>query len=155
MKKTKETKRERNEKLTNRYMIQLSWGVLGIIAFVLIYNASKNADTLVMIQPLAWILTGVFTAGAFLLWVLGKTGIINNTDRAYNYAIFTSVCALFSLWLALYNRLRMIMEDVLQAITQNPTLIVDSYWNVRIPIILIVAYLVIAFIVFAVKVTKK
>jgi len=149
------SKRERNERLTNRYMIQLTWGVIGILAFIGIYRASLNPNSLVMIQPFAWVMTAVFALGAIVLVVLGKIGVIENASRAYNYSILSGVCAVFALWLALYNKIRMILEDMVQTVFNNPNLIVSSYWNVRIPIILIVAYLVISFIVFAVKVTRK
>ena len=106
-------------------------------------------------QPLMWVLTGVFAAGAAVLFALGKTGVIKNGKRANNYAIFLGVCALVGLWLALYNKLRPVMETCARAILRNPNLTVSSYWNVWLPMIAIVVYLVAAFIYFAVKVTRK
>lgn len=155
MSETKITKRERNEKLTNRYMVQLTWGIVGILIFILVYRACLKPSTLVMVQPFAWVMTAVFPISAIVLTFLGKSGVIKNKSRAYNYAIFTGVCTFFALWLALFNKLRMVLESLARTILNNPNIMVSSYWNVRIPIILIVAYLVISFIVFAIKVTRK
>ncbi len=155
MNEKKITKKERNEKLTNRYMVQLTWGVVGILVFIGIYRACLTPSTLVLVQPFSWVMTVIFALGAIALVVLGKTGVIKNTSSAYHYAAFSGVCAVFALWLALFNRLRVIIEDVAQTVLNNPNLMVSSYWNIRIPIILIIAYLVIAFIVFAIKVTRK
>jgi hypothetical protein len=149
------SKHERNEKLTNWYMINLTWGVVGILALTAIYRASHYVNTLMMIQPMAWVLTGVFALGAIALFVLGKTQAIKNTSRANNYAIFTAVCALVSLWLALYNKLRMPLESLLRTITGNASLMVSSYWNVWIPMALIGVYLVGAFIYLVIKLAKR
>ena len=100
MSETKITKRERNEKLTNRYMVQLTWGIVGILIFILVYRACLKPSTLVMVQPFAWVMTAVFPISAIVLTFLGKSGVIKNKSRAYNYAIFTGVCTFFALWLA-------------------------------------------------------
>lgn len=148
------TRRERNDKLTNWYMINLSWGVVGIIVLNLISRGYKNPGTIGIMQPLVWVLFGVLLACGIVCIALGKKGIIKNQSRAKNYAIFSFICSLVGLWLGLYNTIRPLMEKVLQAVTQS-SMIVTSYWNTRLPIIGIVIYLVVAFIYYAVKVNKK
>ena len=149
------TRHERNEHLTNWYMINLCWAIAGILGLTAIYYGYRIVNTILAMQPLMWVLTGVFAAGAAVLFALGKTGVIKNGKRANNYAIFLGVCALVGLWLALYNKLRPVMETCARAILRNPNLTVSSYWNVWLPMIAIVVYLVAAFIYFAVKVTRK
>lgn len=145
----------KKEKLTNWYMITLTWGVVGIIALLLYKNCYTTMSILEHINIINWTLTGVFAAAAILVFILGKCNVIKNTSRANNYSIFLGVCGLTTLWLALYNKLRVIIEGVARTLLNNPTLSVSSYWNIRIPIIAICAYLVISFIVYVIKVTKK
>lgn len=149
------TKSEKNEKLTNWYMITLTWGVVGIIALLLYKNCYTTMSILPYINVINWALTAIFAIGAILLFVLGKINVIRNTSRANNYAIFLGVCGLTTLWLALYNKIRLILESAAQTLLNNPALTVSSYWNINIPIIAIGAYLVIAFIVYVIKVTRK
>ena len=143
------------ERLTNMYMINFTWGIVGILAFLYIGSLYKNTSVLVHMQTINWVLTAIFAVAAVVLFVLAKTGVIKNTSRANNYGIFMGVCALFGLWLALYNKIRPVMEIVAQKLLGNSNLMVSSYWNTRIPIIAICIYLVVAFIVYAIKVTKN
>ncbi len=149
------TKAEKNEKLTNWYMITLTWGVVGIIALLLYKNCYTTMSILPYINVINWALTAIFAIGAIVLFVLGKINVIKNTSRANNYAIFLGVCGLTTLWLALYNKIRLILESASQTLLNNPALTVSSYWNINIPIIAIGAYLIITFIVYVIKVTRK
>ena len=146
------SKSERADKLTNWYMINLCYGVLAIIAAIILRRLYDTPSVLVYMQTVTWIATGVFVAAAAVLFALGKSGNIKNISRARNYSIFMLACALGSLWLALFNKIRPIMEKVVQSVASNR--IVSSYWNTRILIIAIVAYLVIAFVYYVVKLYK-
>lgn len=146
---------DRQERLTNWYMINLSWGIVGIIALLIMRSLYRSAKILVYMQPVTWTLTAIFAVAAIVVFILGKAGKIKNTSRAVNYSIFLGVCAVGSLWLSLYNRIRPLIESAARAILRNDAISVASYWNIRIPIIAIVVYLVIAFIIYAVKVSKK
>ncbi|MCI5893073.1 MAG: hypothetical protein MRZ66_06705 [Clostridiales bacterium] len=140
---------EMREKLTNWYMINLSFGILAIIVLLILRNMYRSGATLVYTQPMAWILTGVFAAAAIVVFVLGKTGKIKNKSRAYHYTEFLGVCALCSLWLALFNKIRYFAENILTKINLNLT--ISSYWNIRVLIIGVIAYLVIAFVYYIIK----
>ena len=142
----------RKEHLTNMYMIQLCLGLLGIFILTLFRNLYKNPNTLIHMQTVTWIMFGVFALVCIALIAVGKA---KKCSRCVNYGILSAVCAFFSLWLALFNKIRVILENILHSITGNEALSVNSYWNITIPIILIVAYLIIAFIVYAVKLNKK
>ena len=149
---TKKTINKQNDQLTNWYMINLCWGVAGLLGLFLIYQGYRNTDFILAMQPITWVLTAVFAVGGLALFVLGKT---KSSKRMTHYAIFSGVCTLVALWLALYNRIRPMLESLLRAILQNSNLIVSSYWNVWIPMIGIGIYLIASFIFFVIKVTKK
>lgn len=151
-KQQKMTKHERNEHLTNWYMINLSWGIVGILGLVAIYRGYRNMNLLLHMQTIVWVLTGIFAAGTIALIVIGK---IKNSIRANHYAILTAACTVVSLWLAFYNKLRLVLENVSRTLLGNPNLTVSSYWNVWIPMIGIGVYLVAAFIYYLIKVTRK
>lgn len=145
---------KRRESLTNWYMINLSFGLLAIVVILLIGNLYRSGDTVGYMQIVAWVLTGVFAAAAILLVILGRCGVIKNRKRAYHYAEFMGVCALGSLWLALFNKIRYYAEMALIKITGNQALTINSHWNIRMLIIAIVAYLIIAFVYYIVKLSR-
>ena len=142
---------QKREKLTNWYMINLSFGILAIIVVLILRQFYYKPSVLEYMPMVTWIMTGVFAAAAIVLLVLGVKGVIKNSKRAKNYAIFMGVCALGSLWLALYNKIRMYAEIGLQKITGNENLLINSHWNINLLIIGIVAYLIIAFIYYLIK----
>lgn len=146
------TKRERNDRLTNWYMINLCWGVVGILALLAIQKGYQSGNTILAMSSIIWTLTGIFAAGTVALLVVG---IKKDSSRMTHYGILTGVSALVTLWLAFYNQIRPVLETIARAVLQNPTLSVSSYWNVRIPMTGIGIYLVAAFIYFAIKVTRK
>ncbi len=152
-KQLKQARIERKEKLTNWYMINLSWGVAGILVMLFVGSLYKNPAILVHMQTIMWVLTALFAVSAIALFAF--SGKFKNKQRAVNYSVFLGVCTLFALWLALYNTIRPIMQSVARTLLNNPNLSVYSYWNTRLPIIGICVYLVISFIVYAVKVTRK
>lgn len=148
-------RKERNEHLTNWYMINLSFGVLGIILLLFFKNGYNNMSLLPYMNTFSWILTAIFALGAVVVFILGKSNVIKNVKRAGHYSILLIVCALVMLWLALYNDLRPLIESIARTIFNNPNLAVYSYWNVRIPIIGICAYLIIAFVGYVIAISKK
>lgn len=152
-----EAKMERNrqrEKLTNWYMINLTWGIVGIMV-LWYFRRLHYTNAMLYMQQIKWILTGVFAVASGVLFTLSATKKVKNTSRVKNYGIFMAVCAFVSLWLALYNQIRVVAQDVLRTVLNNPSLAISSYWNIRIPIIAICVYLVVAFVVYVIKVSKK
>lgn len=140
------------EHLTNLYMIQLSLGILGIIVLLLFGNLYKNPKVLIHMQTVTLVMFGVFAAVCIALLLIGKA---KKCTTCSHYGILAGICSLVSLWLSLFNKARVLLENLLRGITGNELLSVSSYWNIRIPIILIAAYLVIAFIVYCVMIAKK
>ena len=147
------SKRERNDQLTNWYLVNLCWGIIGFLALILVKKGYSSGDTIAFMQPMMWVLTVVFALATITLFLIGKK--IINGRRALNYSAFMSICTVVSLWLALYNKIRPIIEKIAQSVLGNPALSISSFWNVWIPMIAIGVYLIIAFIWFAIKVTRK
>ena len=144
-------KEQRREKLTNWYMINLSFGILAIIAVLILRQLYLMPSMLSYMQIVTWVMTGVFAAAAIVVLSLGLTGKIKNKQRAVNYGIFLGVCALGSFWLALYNKIRVAAENVLHFITNNTNLNINSHWNINLLIIGIVVYLIAAFVYYVIK----
>ena len=141
-------KRAKIDKLTNWYMINLSWGVLCFILLSYVENLFGSAST-VLTAPLVLKITGIVLAAfAVALFVLGKLGVIKNTKRAYNYAIFVGIVALCALWMGFYAVIRSAVIGIVPALG---TLRSEWWyaWGFR---YLIVAYLVVAFVVVTVKI---
>lgn len=147
------SKRERNDRLTNWYLINLCWGIIGFLALVFVKKGYSSGDTIGIMEPLMWSLVVFFALATVILFAIGKK--LKNGKRAINYSIFMLVCTLVSLWLALYNVIRPVLENAAQIVLGNPSLTVGTFWNVWIPMIGIGAYLIVAFIWFAIKVTRK
>lgn len=148
-----ENRKKESERLTNWYMINLCWGVVGIIA-LLVVNSGYGSNLILYMPTILWSLVGVFAAATLVVLGLGAKGVIANRSRANNYAILLGVCSGVSLWLALYNKIRVVMENVLKSITGNDALMVVSYWNIWIPMIAIGIYLVVAFIWYLIKLRR-
>lgn len=142
---------DRKEHLTNRYMLDFTYGILGII-IILIIRSLYSGSALVYMDTAMWILFGVLVVVAAAMIIVGK---LKEHPRLKNYGILIGVCALFALWFALFNKTRMVLEAAVRAISGNAQLSVSSYWNFRIPIIAIAAYLVIGFVVYMIRVSRK
>ncbi len=145
-------RRAEKDRLTNQFMIQLSYGVLGIVILYTISSLYKNINTLVYMNIVTWVLFGIFAVASIVMII---TGAIKKLSRVKNYGYMFIACSIVSLWLSLYNPIRPIMQSALRNITGNDALSISSMWNTRIPMIAIVIYLVVAFIVYCVKVSKK
>ena len=140
-------KKERIDRLTNWYMINLSWGVLGLIALSFVESMYSNAATILTAPIVMRALAAVFFIGAALVFTLGKTGVIKNSKRANNYAIFLLVIAAVSLWTGFYSQIRNVFVNLIPALSG----IRSEWWFVWTFRYLLIAYLVIAFVVVTVK----
>lgn len=134
----KAEKRRKIDKITNWFMISMSWGILLIIILLYMQN------TLVA-NPKVLIIPGIiFALAAGALFVLAKINLIKNVIRAYNNAVFTLVLAVGSFLIAFYPRIRLVVGTSLDS----------RFWVTWAPITIIIAYLAVAFVLTSVGVAR-
>ena len=140
-------KREKIEKLTNWYMINLSWGVLGFIALGLVERLYGSASTVLTAPIVMKVIGAVFAVSAAALFVIAKAAKIKNTQRAVNYSIFLGVIALISLCIGFYSNIRNLL------VTAIPMLgnLRSEWWYAWGFRYLLIIYLAAAFIVVTIK----
>ena len=144
----KREKRQLLDRLTNRFMINLSWGVAGIVALRVIERGYSSSDTILQMPVIMKVFAGIFAVLAIALAVCGKMKVIKNTTRCYDYAIFTGVVALTALWIGFYDKIIFFVRNVLN-ITVN-----DSRWFISWGLIVgIVIYLVLMLVWTVIRVT--
>ncbi len=140
-KEKKMAKREKIDKATNKFMINLSWGILVIILIRIIENGFTGSAVLVM-PTVMKVLAVVFALIATGLFVCGKMSVLKNKQRVYDYAIFTVALTVGSLIIGFYSKIRLIAGGI------SPQLLnVDSRWWFSWGLIVgVVAYLVVMFV---------
>lgn len=143
-------KKEKIDRLTNWYMINLSWGVLGFIALGFIESGFANSATVLEMPLIMKVFAAVFFVGAVLLFALGKKGVIKNGRRAKDYSVFLGVLTFISLWIGFYAQIRMAIVSVIPALKD----LSSEWWYSRGFRYLLIAYLVVGFIVVTVKTSK-
>ena len=123
-------KKTKIDRITNRFMINLVWGIALII--VMLYMQ----DVLVYQWPVMKYPAIIFAVAAVALFVCGKLNVIKNKSRAYDYSIFMAVLAVGSLIIAYYHKIRLVIGTGLHS----------NWWVLWGPIALTIAYLVFSFV---------
>ena len=146
----REKKREKKatiDRLTNWYMINLAWGILGIVFLRIIESGYNSTDMLLKMPVIMKVLIGVFAIIAVGLFVCGKF-VAKGKSRLYNYSIFSGVLALISAWIGFFPQIRALSLSLVPSLYA-----LDSRWWISWGIIvLIVSYLVIALILTSIKI---
>lgn len=143
-------KSERIERITNMYMINLSWGILAIVLLRAIESGYGSADTILVMPAVMKSAAAILAIAAAALFACAKTGTLKNTSRAKNYAIFSLVAAVVSACIAFFAKIRMAVCGIIPALTS-----VDSRWWISWGwVALIVVYLVAALVWTAVTVAR-
>ena len=142
-------KKERIDKLTNWFMINLSWGVVGLIALGFVERAFSNPATVLLAPNVMKWLAAVFFVLAAVLYLLGKSGVIKNKKRARDYSVFLAVLTLASLWIGFFAPIRNVAVAIIPALKN----LRSEWWYVWSLRYILIAYLVVAFIVVTVKTT--
>lgn len=149
----REKRRERQisaDKATNRYMINLSWGIVGIVVLRIIEAGFGSADTILQMPTIMKVFAVIFVLLAVALFACGKTGVLKNTQRSYNYALFSLVAAFLSAWIGYYAKIRLVIGKLIPFLYN-----IDSrWWFSWGPIIGIVVYLVLGLIWTAVRISQ-
>ncbi len=144
----KRIKREQIDKTTNRYMINLAWGVFVIILLRLVESGYTSVDTVLQMPVCMKVFAGIFGVLAIGLFVCGSKNLLMKKTMFYGYSAFSLVMALGSLWIGFYANIRNFIGEISPGI-----LVIDSRWWVsRGPITLVIAYLVVTLVWTAVKV---
>ncbi len=138
-------KRATIDKATNWFMINLSWGILAIIILSGIQNK-------IMVNPKsAFIPAIIFAVLAVGLYVCSKAiKALKNPKRFFNYSIFSVVIAVVSLYIGLYPQIRNFAGGLFPSLLDLDSRI----WLTRGPITLIGVYLLVAFVLTAIKIAK-
>lgn len=126
----KMAKRAKIDKITNRFMINLVWGIVLIIVMLYMQDVLFTRWQIMKYPAI------VFAVAAVALFVCGKLNVIKNKTRAYDYSIFMAVLAICSCIIAYYHKIRLVVGTGLDS----------RWWVLWGPIALTLAYLVFSFI---------
>lgn len=139
-KENKFAKKQKIDRATNKFMINLSWGIFVIILIRIIENGFTGSAVLKM-PVVMKVLAAVFAVVAACLFVCGGMNILKNRQRVYDYAIFATALTVGSLIIGFYPKIRLLMGGI------SPRLLnIDSRWWFSWGLIVaVIAYLVIMF----------
>lgn len=147
----RERKREKKatiDKLTNWYMINLAWGILGIVFLRIIESGYNSTNMLLKMPVIMKVFIGVFALIAIALFVCGKFLLAKYKSRFYNYGIFSCVLTLISAWIGFFPQIRSFLAGMFPSLYS-----LDSRWWVSWGIIILIAvYLVVSLISTSVKI---
>lgn len=140
-KEKKLAKKAKIDKATNKFMINLSWGIFVIILIRIIENGFTGSSVIVM-PTIMKVIAAVFAVVAIGLFVCGKMNVLKNKQRVYDYAIFAVALTVGSLIIGFYSKIRLVAGGI------SPQLLnIDSRWWFSWGLIVaVVAYLVVMFI---------
>lgn len=123
-------KRSKIDKITNRFMINLVWGIVLIIVLLYMQNVLFTRWQIMKFPAI------IFAVAAAALFVCGKFNVIKNKTRAYDYSIFMAALAICSFIIAYYHKIRLVVGTGLDS----------RWWVLWGPIALTIAYLVFSFV---------
>ena len=142
-------KHDRKEQLTNMYMIQMTYGIAGVILLRYLqagYSYIHRSPWNQVIPMGMLILVAAFAAGAGVLALLFAFGKIKNTSRAKNYIVFLCVLTLVTMWIRFYTEIRWQIIKIFPKALPN-----SDFGQFYLLMIAIGIYLVIGFVVYAIK----
>lgn len=136
----KAVKKAKVEKVTNWFMINLAWGVLG---FIVLRYMEQSIITPPNGMYIPAIIFGVIAAA---LLVLGLTKVIKNKNRAIHYAVFSAIVAIICLYFNFYPSIRNTFPSLISILRTS------QWWTTNLVSLGIGVYLVGAFIYTSIKV---
>ncbi len=145
----KRIKRERIDKATNGYMINLAWGILVIILLRFVESGYSSSNTILQMPAIMKTFAGIFAALAVGLFVCSSKNLLGRRSTFSGYAFFSLVLALGSLWIGFYASIRNVVGAILPSVLN----LRSDWWYSKGPIVLVVAYLVVTLIWTAVRVS--
>ncbi len=144
----KRAKREKIDKTTNQYMVNLAWGVLVIILLRLVESGYNSMDTVLQMPVTMRVFSGIFAVLAVGLFVCGGKNVWNKKSAFLGYGAFAVAMALTSLWIGFYADIRNFFGEIAPSVLNADS----RWWISRGPIVVVVVYLVVTLIWTAIKV---
>jgi len=83
-------KKAKIDKATNRFMINLSWGIVAILGLRFVENGFLGSMAVSM-PTIMKVLAAVFAVIAIGLAICGKMNVFKNTSRTFDYAVFRAM----------------------------------------------------------------
>lgn len=145
----KRAKRERIDKTTNQYMINLAWGILVIILLRFVEAGYTSSNTILQMPGIMKTFACVFAVVSVGLFVCGGKNLFDKKATFLGYAAFALTLTLGAVWIGFYPEIRNLLGGISPA-----ALNVDSRWWIsRGPIVVVVTYLVLTLVWTAVKIS--
>jgi len=142
-------KKAKIDKATNRFMINLSWGIVAILGLRFVENGFLGSMAVSM-PTIMKVLAAVFAVIAIGLAICGKMNVFKNTSRTFDYAVFSLVVSLVCLFIGFYAPIRLFLGGFSEKL-----LSIDSRWWIsKGPIAAIVIYLILDFLWIGYKIAK-
>jgi len=111
---SKEAIVEKQDKLTSWFMINIIYIIVGYAILKTIEKGYNSTDTILYMENICWGIFGGFLVAAVALFALYYTKF-KRSLRMRNYGILMSVCSLGGLYLALYNKIRLVVMSIIPA----------------------------------------
>lgn len=146
-------KHNEKERLTNMYMIQMTYGILGVILLRYLqagYSYIHRSPWNTVIPVGMLILIVLFAAGAGTLALLFSLGKVENVSRAKNYTIFLCALTLVAMWIRFYNQLYGAVYKIIPAVSR----VNSQFGQFYLLMCGIGLYLVIEFVVYTVRISR-
>ena len=144
---------EKREKLTNWFMINMSWAFAGLIILQLIGNGYNMSTTLMHMNLWLRIAAGIFVLGGgalIFLWVKGDKKV----ERFKNYSIFLWVVAAIAVIISYYAPIRNVLMKIPIAPFSAMISKMNSGWRIWFFMSAMGVYLVGAFVYYLIKMKK-
>ncbi len=141
-------KRARIDSITNKYMVNLAWGIFVIILLRFVESGFMSVDMISSMPTTMKVFAVIFgVIGAGLL-VCGKMNVLEKGKTFNGYGLFALVMALGSAWIGFYAKTRNILGNIKPALLN-----LDSRWWISWgPIIAVVVYLVVTLVITIIRV---
>ncbi len=141
-------KRARIDSITNKYMVNLAWGIFVIILLRFVESGFMSADMIASMPLTMKVFAVIFGVLAVGLIVCGKMNVLKKGKTFGGYGLFALVLALGSAWIGFYAKIRNVIGNI------NPAALnLDSRWWISWgPIIAVVVYLVVTLVVTIIRV---
>lgn len=139
---------KKQDKLTNWFMINIAYIIIGYFLIKLIEKGYNSTDTILYMEGICWWIFGGFLFVSAVLFALYFT-IFKNKTRLRNYGTMFACSSFGGLYLALYNKIRLLVIAVIPQFER-----INSNFRIWSLLALLGVYTVISGIWYGVKLYK-